>query len=82
MLIGIDFGTTNTCVSYYSESSDTIEMIIDNCSINNTNKLIPSCVYVEGEHDDTNWLFGSAALNQNGVRFFKTTLETNKKRTK
>ena len=86
MLIGIDFGTTNTCVTYYSESAESaesdesdesinsIKMITDCGTTNNNNKLIPSCVY-ENTGDSNTWMFGSAALQQNGVRFFKSTLE-------
>lgn len=57
MIIGIDFGTTNSCVSVFNEKSGKIEIVNDN-SGNNT---YPTCLYFDKETDDI--LFGEVAYN-------------------
>lgn len=67
MLFGIDFGTSNTCISYYSRNRNKIECLTDEFGKN----LIPTCIYL----DDHELFFGTTALEKGGVCFFKNTLE-------
>lgn len=66
MLIGIDFGTSNTCICYYSEKKKTTEFITDELG----NVLIPSCVYLSQQET----FCGTIALDKGGIRFFKNDL--------
>lgn len=57
MIIGIDFGTTNSCVSLFDEISGKIEIVRDNSG----NTTYPTCLYFDKETDDI--LFGEIAYN-------------------
>ena len=57
MIIGIDFGTTNSCVSVFDENSHDIRVIPDNLG----NTTYPTCLYFDKETDDI--LFGEVAYN-------------------
>jgi molecular chaperone DnaK len=59
IVLGIDWGTTNSCVSYYNSDSGKFVVIP-----NEQGELVsPSAIYFEGDDDV---LFGSIALNMPG----------------
>ena len=62
-IVGIDFGTTNTCVSYTSSaSSDRNAIIVQNLDGDYTT---PTCVYFSSDSKDI--LFGKEALRNKGA---------------
>lgn len=61
VVLGIDFGTTNSCMSYYNHSTRSVEVILNDQGDYTT----PTCIYFDTNSNDI--VFGQPAIEMKGA---------------